>query len=597
MTSDAPAPLRRALPLWLIVLFGLAFHGPLLLMKLPASSFDANFHMSMAEHYAHHWFDPWNEKSLAGFSQTTYPPLTHQWIAVFSHIVGLDYGFMIVMGVAILLLPIAVYRFAKLWVDERAASYAALCCLFLGALGQTAYQDGQIGTISATTLFLLAIPFAYQYVLSGSKGDLVTGLSLFWTATAAHHATLLFGLAFFLIPTIWLVLRDYRDANHESGRATPIKRIFAFGSLSVVGMAVVLLPYLLTLLKDPIEQKPIPHLSRANFLLQPRWGLHYWVIPVGVIALALPYIFYKGRERRLQPLLLGFYFALLFGLGGTTPVPRLVMGRAFDIMTFERFTYWALLLAMPFVGLLSVYLIDRFGKPAAVALVIAVVGWGSFAVAWNVYFKLVGTPVNVAPVIDFLNQPGHNQYRYLTLGFGNGLSKIACYSDAPTVDGEYNSGRTLPEMTQYGSGQLSSSKYYGNQGMLALSAMLHHAPRYGLRYIFAADKYYEPMLTFSGWRQIDSYDHGNITVWTNPSIPYSHPIPSPMRPPQWQGYMWGTVPIGVSLLAIVLALLTLRKPSHVEVDSLAEIPSDVEHDQTPVDSVGRTTAPVLRSAT
>jgi len=592
MTSDASAPLRRPLPLWLVVLCGLAFHGPLLLMKLPATSFDANFHMSMAQHYAHHWFDPWNEKSLAGFSQTTYPPLTHQWIAVFSHIVGLDYGFMIVLGAAILLLPVAVYRFSRLWVDERAASYAALCCLFLGALEQTAYQDGQIGTISATTLFLLAIPFAYQYVLSGSKSNLLMGLALFWTASAAHHATLLFGLAFFLFPTIWLVLRDYRTANPESSRGTPIKRIFAFGGLSVLGMGLVLLPYLLTLIKDPIEQKPIPHLSRANFLLEPKWGLHYWIIPVGVIALALPYIFYKGRERRLQPLLLGFYFALLFGLGGTTPVPRWVMGRAFEIMTFERFTYWALLLAMPFVGLLGVYLIDRYGKRVAVALVVAVVGWGSFAVAWNTYFKLVGTPVNVAPVIDFLNQPGHNQYRYLTLGFGNGLSKIACYSDAPTVDGEYNSGRTLPEMIQYGSAQLSSSKYYGTQGMLALSAMLHHAPRYGLRYIFVADRFYEPILTFAGWRQIDSYDHGNISVWTNPDIPFAHPIPSPMRPPRWQGYMWGIVPFGVSLLAIILAFRRVRQPSQVNASEPENIatPVDLTDDQVPTGGVAHWTA-------
>src|SRR2546429_2007362 len=49
-------------------------------MQLPAGSFDTNFHIFFASHYAHHWFDPWNEKWFAGFSQTTYPPLTHQWI-------------------------------------------------------------------------------------------------------------------------------------------------------------------------------------------------------------------------------------------------------------------------------------------------------------------------------------------------------------------------------------------------------------------------------------------------------------------------------------------------------------------------------------
>jgi hypothetical protein len=114
-------------------------------------------------------------------------------------------------------------------------------------------------------------------------------------------------------------------------------------------------------------------------------------------------------------------------------------------------------------------------------------------------------------------------------------------------------------MTLHGSAQLSSAKFYGSEGMLALSAMLRHATRYGLKYVFVADSYYEPILTFAGWRQIDSYDHGNITVWTNPAIPFAKPIPSPFRPPRWQGIMWGTVPVGVSLITIILALLQSRK--------------------------------------
>jgi hypothetical protein len=67
MDTTVSAPLGRKIPLWLIVLCAFAFHSPLLMMQLPANSFDANFHMSVASHYAHHWFDPWNEKAFAGF--------------------------------------------------------------------------------------------------------------------------------------------------------------------------------------------------------------------------------------------------------------------------------------------------------------------------------------------------------------------------------------------------------------------------------------------------------------------------------------------------------------------------------------------------
>ena len=559
MEKITTASLSRPLPLKLVVLCALAFHGPLLLMRIPANSFDANFHMSMASHYAHHWFDPWNEKSFAGFSQTTYPPLTHQWIAMISHVTGLTLAYMIVQLIVVLLLPMGVYLFAELWVSKRAASYAAFASIFLGALCQLVYLDGQIGTTSATALFLLALPFAYRYVVEGKTRDLLLGLCISSTAAAAHHATLLFGMLFFVPPLIWLAVSDWHIRNPEGSRTTPLRRSALFAVLAGVGILLVLLPYFLILLKDPIRQIPIPHLSRANYLKDRIWGMHYWLIPFGTIVLALPYIFWKGSERRLLPLFVGFYFALIFGLGGTTPLPRLLLGRAFEVLTFERFTFWALILALPFVGLLAADVIDRYHKRAAIALVAAVVAPACLAVAWNAYFPLIGPAPNVEPIVTFLNQKGRDQYRYLTLGYANAMSKIACYTNAPSVDGEYNSARTLPEMTRHGVGQLSSAKYYGTEGILALSEMLNHAPRYGLKYIFVHDSYYEPLLTFAGWRQIEDYDHGDTTVWTTNGIPPAHPIPSPFRPPMWQGIMWGIVPFGTSLITIFLAFLSWKE--------------------------------------
>jgi hypothetical protein len=564
MQTASSAPLSRAIPLWLIVLCALAFHGPLLMMQVPANSFDANFHMSMASHYAHHWFDPWNEKAFAGFSQTTYPPLTHQWTAMFSHLIGLTNAYMLVQGIVILLLPVGVYGFASLWTSRRAASYAAFCSIFLGSLCLLVYQDGQIGTTSSTTLFLLALPCMYRYVLGGRLPDLILGLGIACTAAAAHHATLLFGMVFFIPPLIWLMITDYRDQHPGSSLTVPIRRIATFGVLAMTGILFVLLPYVLILLKNPITQIPIPHLSRANFVLQPIWGLHYWLVPFGTVVLALPYILYKGAERRLRPLLLGFYFAFLFGLGGTTPVPKWVLGRAFEVLTFERFTFWALLLALPFVGMLAVHLIDRYRGAAAALLAFAAIAPAALAVAWNVYFPLIGPAPDVEPIIKFLNDKDHGQYRYLTLGFANAMSKIACYTEAPSVDGEYNSARSLPEMTLHGVAQLSSAKFYHTEGMLALSEMLRHAQHYGLRYIFVHDAYYEPLLTFAGWRQIDSYNHGDITVWTTIGIPPATKIPSPLKPPAWQGIMWGTVPFGTSLLTIFLAFSQRKKLRSLE---------------------------------
>ena len=123
---EAVAPRSRTIPITFVLLAALAVHAPLLLMKLPLKSYDTNFHIFFASHYVEHWFDPWNAKWYAGFSQTTYPPLAQQWVAIVSHLIGLDMAYMVVQFVALMLLVVGVYRFARLWVGQRAAALAAL---------------------------------------------------------------------------------------------------------------------------------------------------------------------------------------------------------------------------------------------------------------------------------------------------------------------------------------------------------------------------------------------------------------------------------------------------------------------------------------
>lgn len=566
----------RPIPLLSIVLVALAVHGPLLLMQLPSGSFDTNFHIFFASHYAHHWFDPWNEKWFAGFSQTTYPPLTHQWIALFSSVVGLKMGYMLVQLIAVLLLPVGVFRFAKIWVDERSASYAALGSIFLGALAFLVYQAGQLATVASAALYLNALPYFYEWMTEASARSLIKGIAVTWTAAAAHHVTLIFGAILFAGPVLWVALVDARDERVAGSVTGVLSRAVMFALFAAAGVAVVLAPYWITLIKHPIHQIPIPHDSRANFLLNSITGLNYFVIPYGVLILALPFILIRGSSsRRLRPLLLGFWLTFIFGLGGTTPLPRWLLGRAYEILTFERFTFWATLMAMPIVGLLVVELLDRFGNKAAAVLSLAAVTTVGMALAWltaNPYRPTA--TVDVDPVVAFLNRDGHDAYRYLTLGFGSDLAKVSTYTNAGSVDGDYNSARLLPEMTHYGSAQLTNAKFYGSAGMASLRAMLAHANRYGLKYIFVHDSYYEPLLTFVGWRKIETFDKGAVTAWSKDDVPPAHKIQSDAVPAPWEGLMWGTLPIGVSFLAIFLELLLpIRRRVPVPVE---EIPARVE---------------------
>ncbi|HET8668398.1 MAG TPA: hypothetical protein VFM10_10490, partial [Terriglobales bacterium] len=286
-------------------------HVPLLLMELPNNSYDAYFHQFFAAHYAQHWFNPWNEKWFTGFSQTTYPPLQHYWIALFAKLgFSLPIAYAFVQGIAILLLPVGMYRFAKIWVGERAASYAALGSVLLGSLSFLVYQSGQLSTTMAAPLYLNALPYFYYWSRDGKGRALIKGVVLCLAAAAAHHVTLIFGAVLFAAPTLWLAILDRKDGERSSSTEAVISRSVAFGALTAIGVGVVLLPYFMQLYVYRITQMPIPHASRENFLLHPEWGLNFWVIPFGTLILALPWVFWKGpSERRLRPLFFGFWIA------------------------------------------------------------------------------------------------------------------------------------------------------------------------------------------------------------------------------------------------------------------------------------------------
>jgi hypothetical protein len=574
----------------MIFLAALVVHLPLLLMKLPLKSYDANFHIFFASHYLHDWFDPWNPKWYAGFSQMTYPPLPQQWLALTSRLIGLDMAYMAVQFVAILLLALGVYRFSLLWVDRRSAAFAALASVFLGSESFLIYSAGQLSTTFAAPLYLNALPYLFEWVRHGKWRSFLKGGALFVSAAAAHHATLLFGSFFFAVPVLALVVLDRQntdrqntdrqntdrentdrentarpetgrqDANGKDGEriSAPAFLVRTGSIILVVGAAValVLLPFWIALIHYPVTQAPIPHPSRANYLLSPQWGLNYFVVPYGALILALPFIVLRGCSiARLRPLLLGFWLAFLVGLGGTTPVGRLVLGRAFDVITMERFSYWATLLALPFVGLLTTELIDRFQMRAVAGLTVAAALSCGLAVAWATYRPADAADFKVDAMASWLNRDGHDRYRYVTLGFGNKIARLAVLTDASSVDGEWNSGRMLPELTEHGAGALTSSKYFGKPGLDALTAILQHADRYGLKWVFLRDPYYEPLLVFGGWRKVDDLEDKSVTVWSKDDVPPAVPVNAPQIPPRWQGVLWGILPIGSSILAMFLVLI------------------------------------------
>jgi hypothetical protein len=220
------------------------------------------------------------------------------------------------------------------------------------------------------------------------------------------------------------------------------------------------------------------------------------------------------------------------------------------------------------VGLLAAELIDRFRTWAVVGLTLAAAFSCALAVGWATYRPADAEDFKVNTVAAWLNRDSHDQYRYVTLGFGNKISRLAMMTDASSVDGEWNSGRMLPELTHFGAGALTSSKYFGESGLDALRAILAHADHYGLKWVFVRDHYYDPLLSFAGWRPVDNLEDQTITVWSKDGVPPATPLNAPLIPAHWQGMMWGILPIGSSLLAILVVLIPEKRRPRREAGQL-----------------------------
>jgi hypothetical protein len=549
-----------------------AVHLPLLLMQLPLKSYDTNFHIFFASHYVHHWFNPWNVKWFAGFSQTTYPPLSQQWVAIASWFMGLTMGYMAVQFVAILLLAVGVYRFSLLWVSPRAASIAALASVLLGSESFLVYSAGQLATTCAAPVYLLALPYLYEWLRFGSGRAFLKALVLFSAAAAIHHATLIFGAVLFAVPVVALAYMD-REESDESSSSGFAFRVVTIVVVTGIAIGLVLLPFWIGLYRYPVTQTPIPHPSRASYILSPQWGINYFVIPYGAMILALPFIIWRGSiVPRLRPLMLGFWLTFMFGLGGTTPLGLWLLRRAFDVLTFERFSYWATLLALPIVGVLVADLVERFRLKAAVPIALLGAATCAMAMAWSTYKPPDAQNFDVQSIASWLNRDGHNDYRYLTLGFGNKLSRLAVLTDANSVDGESNSSRMLPELTAYGGGALTDAKYFGTGGLESLRAMLHHADHYGLKWVIVRDPYYEPLLVFAGWRQVDALNDKTITIWAKDGVPPAVAMNTAQMPPAWQGLLWGTLPMGSSILAILITFIPDKRRRGLREDDATVTP-------------------------
>ncbi len=563
------------------LLLGIAFHGTCIFFTLE-TTYDALIHLFFADHYANSWFEPWNYRWYTGFTVMSYPPLVHQSIAVLSLIGGLKFGMFSVALISIVLFITGVYRFSLLITSHRAvAGYAAILAVLSSSFVETLHVFGQLPSIIGISVLMHALPEIYLWLKTGRYKYLFTSLSLISVTVTSHHVTPIFGMLFFIFPLIGMVIMDVsrEQVNTVKGITFKVfiisffklfKRIISFGMLSLVIIVGCILPYWINSKKNPITQVPIPHGSRDNFLEITSSGLVFFLIPWGILLVLLPYIFYRYYAKRYLFFGLSITILTVLGTGGTTFIPRLVLGEmAFNILTLDRFTLWASIMSLPIFGEfvfrfvqgdLKQLIQNKFGAIYHRIIGGILAGLFLFMTIFTMslsYFRpSQPQQIKMLPIINFLSQDQHDNWRYMTLGFGDQMAWLSAQTNAMSVDGNYHSARRLPELTTRPIERLENSKFKGVEGIGSLQQFLTTPEKYNFKYIFSNDKFYDPILYFCGWQRLRQLENG-IQVWEKLNVPPVSSILPKEDVAKWLKILWGVMPFLTVIIAFILNIQML----------------------------------------
>lgn len=560
------------------ILVAFIFHGLFILTARYRLSYDAYTHMLFADHYAESWFSLWEHRWYTGFTVVSYPPLTHQLIALFIPLVGFDRAFALVLWFVGTCYPLGVYAFARIFTGKSAASYAALASGILVPIYVTAYIFGQLPFLTSTLVALFAAASLDRYLRQGDLHSLILSVMLIATSMAAHHATLIVQ-PFFVLAVAINNLALLKDKNRFSALMLIVRRLAFFGVLAILMALFVIWPFWQWGSGQTI-QTPIDHLSRHNFFQDPRGFLVFFFPLYGPLVFIMPFLLRKWPAR-FTGLLISFALLFLLGLGGTTPLPRLIFGDAWEWLTLDRFAFWASLTLTPFFGILLIRL--RYGqknrfapKPAAVTQrrkFISASTFSGFALTtlivwfWPIIFPTQPEPIDMEPIVHFLDQQDRSEWRYLTFGFGNQYTYLNLLTEATTIDGSYHTARTLPELRGSGIAEVDTA-YWSSLGIPAIAPILQKSGERGVRWGFVNPKILKAMplrwgtvhrsefatlLEQLGWIKHSTLENG-ILVYENPNAV----LPTLSIPPKttlFSSFSWGTFPLLALVTSVSLGLL------------------------------------------
>ncbi len=564
--------------LLLAIVAGLFFHF-LALVSTFQNSYDAFVHMFFADHYMRSWFEPWESRWYTGFLMFSYPPLVHQIIAIFAFGLGLKSAYILTGVLGILIFTTGFYRFASYVTHSRnSGAYAALLAVFSTAIIEALHIFGQMPMLWGISLLLHALAEIYLWFRHGRIKNFAFSLLIMAVMVCSHHVTAMFGMVFFILPMISLA---YQDTLIAEDKKLNIKnffyivwekrtRLIVFGICALALIVLVIFPYWHWSTNNPISQESIPHGSRSNFLEDTNFGMVFFLIPWGSLILLLAYYLYRFSSKRLSFFGISFVFLFVLGLGGTTPIAETILGEyAFQILTLERFTFWAIMISLPIAGefvhsfyngKIGMLFRKSLGRTSyrfwRGSLLIIYFSAALITVLLSKFNPVQPDAVDMKPIVNFINQDEHDQWRYITLGFGDQMAWLSTQTAARTLDGNYHSARAIPELTSRPVERIENLKYSGNHGMQALEDFLSKAEKYHLKYCFSNDKFYDPILFYNGWQRVGRLENG-IVIWQRAQITK---LPSKLPKKvssKFMNILWGTLPMLLFISFLILYFIPL----------------------------------------
>ncbi|NTX98849.1 hypothetical protein [Deinococcus sp. JMULE3] len=526
-----------------------AYHGVLVLTRAGLKSAQAAEWLFLASAYARAPLDPFDDRWYGGVPLTGESPLLPQLIAALSGQLGLDGGYAAAQFLAVVTLLYGTYRFALLvGAGPRGAGVAALLTLLGSALTLSVSVFGQLGAVLGAGLALNAAPTLHAWVSRARTRDLLGWTVPLVAAAAAHSAAPLL-----LLGTLALTLpapRQPRRRALQAALAVPAALIL----LAVPDHAWV----------GPTTRVPIPDLREGRSIWL-TWGLPLlsvaWVMPTLLRAARTAWDDAPGPPLRraavrwaaapdsVRAALTGTVLLLAALTSLLLPVPWRAAPETLTLLGTLLLTPLAALVALS--GWDAARRTPRPPLPLLISATLVILGTVSMS-ALNATRVLEGPPLNLTPLLNFIEKDEHWRYRYLTVGFGTQLGLLSAQTRAATPAGLWHVPPDLPQpfAPPGAAGALPERLDVPGQGRLA--ELLTHPERSYLKFVYARSDVMDPLLYAHGWHNIGTLENG-VNVWEREDIP---PVPARLARPALPiplGALWGTLP----LLALAGSLLLL----------------------------------------